>query len=275
GEPPFQFVHAAHAVAADGDDDVAAAQPRLPRRLAVGPHDLHALVLAQAQATPLVGVEVARLQAEAPDRGGLRRRRRPRATAAAGAGHAALLAADGHLDVTQPALTEHFQSGAASRRHHAHQRRQVTGIVDPGAVEAADHVHPAQAGFLGRASGLDPGDQRPARVGQADRVGLLTGDALDGHAQHAAAHRPGLLDLLGGIHRQVDRDRETHAHVTAGVGEDLGVDAHDFAVGVEQRAAGVATVDRHVGLDERHVLLVGVRVGAADGADDARGDRVV
>src|SRR5690606_42130520 len=118
GEAPFQCAPAAPATAADAAQDVAAAPPSLPRRLAVGPHDLPALVLAQAQATPLVGVEVARLQAEAPDRGGLRRRRRPRATAAAGAGHAALLAADGHLDVTQPALTEHFQSGAASRRHH-------------------------------------------------------------------------------------------------------------------------------------------------------------
>ena len=45
----------------------------------------------------------------------------------------------------------------------------------------------------------------------------------------------------------VDRDREADAGRVAG---DRGVDADDRAVGVEQRAAAVAGVDRGVGLDE-------------------------
>jgi hypothetical protein len=42
---------------------------------------------------------------------------------------------------------------------------------------------------------------------------------------------------------------------------------------VEQRPAGVAGVDRHVGLDERHIAVAGQR--ARFGRDDAGGDAVL
>ena len=64
-------------------------------------------------------------------------------------------------------------------------------------------------------------------------------------------------DLLGGV----DRDREADADVAAAAAAgraDLGVDADDAAARVEQRAAGVAGVDRGVGLDDvadREALL--------------------
>ena len=50
-------------------------------------------------------------------------------------------------------------------------------------------------------------------------------------------------------------------------GEDRGVDAHQLAAQIHQRAAGVAGIDGGVGLNE---ILVAVRVdaGAAERADD-------
>ena len=54
--------------------------------------------------------------------------------------------------------------------------------------------------------------------------------------------------------REVARDGEADALVAAGLAEDRGVDADQLAARVDQRAAGVARVDRGVGLDE---VLVG------------------
>jgi len=48
----------------------------------------------------------------------------------------------------------------------------------------------------------------------------------------------------------------------------LRVDADHFTVHVEQRPAGVAGIDRHIGLDERHEIVL--RQRAPLGADDAR-----
>ena len=62
---------------------------------------------------------------------------------------------------------------------------------------------------------------------------------------------------------------------TAGAGLDLRVDADDLAGGVEQRAAGVAGVERGVGLD--HVAdreAVGRLDLALERADDAGRQRV-
>ncbi|MNQ35738.1 hypothetical protein D3C85_492380 [compost metagenome] len=78
-----------------------------------------------------------------------------------------------------------------------------------------------------------------------------------------------VLDLVG----QVDGNRERQTLEATRAAVDLGVDAHDFAAVVEQRAAGVAGVDRHVRLDERDRSVVGQRT--ALGADDARGGGVL
>ena len=68
--------------------------------------------------------------------------------------------------------------------------------------------------------------------------------------------------LLDGAAGLVDRDREADADVAALAAEaaadggDGGVDADDLAVEVDQRAAGVARVDRGVGLDRVDVGAV-------------------
>ena len=58
--------------------------------------------------------------------------------------------------------------------------------------------------------------------------------------------------LLGHVLGQVDRDREAEADrarlARRRAGADRGVDRHDVAVEVDQRTAGVARVDRGVGL---------------------------
>ena len=95
---------------------------------------------------------------------------------------------------------------------------------------------------------------RRRRVRDADaEVGVL----------HLAAGDERVRDAL----RRVDRDREADAVVAAGVALDLRVDADHLAAEVQQRAAGVAVVDRGVGLDRAGDRVV---VRRRDRAVDAR-----
>ena len=66
---------------------------------------------------------------------------------------------------------------------------------------------------------------------------------------------------------------KTHASAGAAGREDGGGDTDDFAVGVQERAAGVAAVDGGVGLDHpaQHSAILELD-GAIQGADDARGE---
>ena len=79
-------------------------------------------------------------------------------------------------------------------------------------------------------------------------------------------------DLLGGV----DRDREADAAVGLRRGRDLRVDADDAAARIEQRAAGVAGVDRGVGLhDVVDREVVGRLDRATERGDDARRQRAL
>ena len=76
--------------------------------------------------------------------------------------------------------------------------------------------------------------------------------------------------LVGDRLDRVRRDREPDARVVARVALDLRVDADDLAAQVQQRAAGVAVVDRGVGLDRVVDREVVRRLHAAvQRADDA------
>src|SRR5690606_13660300 len=172
---------------------------------------------------------------------------------------------------------------------------QLVGAGDRLAVHRGDHVVLLQAGLVGGAA--------LGRLDDADAVALLgRGDRrVDGRVVGAAA----LDELLGDRLGLLDRDGEAQADGTglaaglpAGAG-DGGIDPDDLAVHVDQRPAGVARVDRGVGLDRvdhrrggrpgllllprgERILLPAAALLAAgdtgvhrpvDGADHARGDR--
>src|SRR6476661_4795092 len=78
-------------------------------------------------------------------------------------------------------------------------------------------------------------------------------DRQRAHAQEAAVHAPGLLELRDDLLGGVDRDREADPEVAAAAaaaGLDLRVDADHAARAVDQRASRVAGIDRSVGLQD-------------------------
>ena len=110
--------------------------------------------------------------------------------------------------------------------------------------------------------------------GNVQRLGHVGRERIDVHAQQATLDRAVFQQLVHDAAGHVDRDGEADADVAAGARQDGAVDADQLAPEIHQRAAGVAGVDRGVGLDEVLVAVL-VDAGAAQAADDARGDGVL
>src|SRR5688572_15004699 len=219
--------------------------------LGVRPHVGHHQAVIQVEAFALLGGQLAHHDAEAVRR------------------HL------GHLDaeLLRLALAEYLERGLRAGTGGADDARQVARALDRLAVKAGDDVGRFHAGLVRRAALLHRVHQRAARAVEAERGGEVARHFLDHHADPASGHAALVAQLLLDVERDVDRDREGKAHEAAGAAVDLRIDADHLAAHVEQRPARVARVDRHVGLDERHEVLL--RQRAPLGADDAGGDRVL
>ncbi len=128
-----------------------------------------------------------------------------------------------------------------------------------------------QAGFLRRTVAEDPGNHDARTPGQTKRLGQLLGQRLHFDPQPTANHLAVLDDRLHHFHCQLHRDRKTDALGATRFREDRGVDAGQVAIGIHQRAAGVARIDGRVGLDKVFVA-VKPQLVTPGGADDAHGD---
>ncbi len=156
-------------------------------------------------------------------------------------------------------------------------------VTDPQQPDGVAHVHAALhlatvdrqhdiAGFelrLGRrGAGLYCADYGALVLRQRKGLGQLGGQVLNADAQQAAADLAMFDQLDLDLIHHIGRNRETDADVAPGRCQNRGVDADQFTVQVDQRAAGVAGIDRRVGLDEVLVAF-DAKPRAAERADDA------
>src|SRR5580658_9702207 len=118
------------------------------------------------------------------------------------------------------------------------------------AVHRGDHVAGTDAGLVGRRALDDLRHQCADRARQAERVGDIRCHGVHADAELAALHRAELDQLVHDAVRHVHRDGEADADVAAAARQNRGVDADQLAAQIDQRAAGVARIDRGVGLDE-------------------------
>jgi len=79
-----------------------------------------------------------------------------------------------------------------------------------------------------------------------------------------------LQNFLHYVFGQAGGDGEADSLVTAATGKHGGIDPDEIALGVDQRAAGIAGIDRGVGLDEV-LKSIYAELVAAGGADNAHG----
>src|SRR6185437_4219817 len=97
---------------------------------------------------------------------------------------------------------------------------------------------------------IDIRDERAARLVEAEILRDVGGDLLDADAEPAALDLAGLLELLDDRAGDRGGNREADADGAAARRVDRRVDADHLPGEVDERAAGIAAVDRRVGLQE-------------------------
>ena len=140
---------------------------------------------------------------------------------------------------------------------------------DPGLAPGDQDVAHPHAPLRRRAAGDDAVHEDPLLALRPERFREVRGERLDRHAEPPAAHGAVGGELL--LHRldRVDGDGEAEPLAGAHHGR---VDPDHLPAGIQERAAGIARVDRGVGLDEL-VAPLQVRLRAAPGrAHHAEGD---
>ncbi len=174
------------------------------------------------------------------------------------------------------------QSGAQNRHRRrltdAIARQQSMEIVDPRdrfVGEPQNHVAVPKAGGDGGAVGLDRRnqDRRGSRQLVGARERSRHGHVLSGHAHVTASDVTIANQLCRHEPRRVAGNREAQSLSRQ---NHRGIDADHFAAGGHQRPAGVAGIERRIGLN--HVVHQPARARAqrsAERADDAGGHRVV
>src|SRR5690349_14479431 len=258
--PLLELGDAGNALAVDRHDDVALAQDARGRRARHDALDHDAAHFAHRGRVVLV------------DRGERRAGQARVQLAAAGLGDLLGVLADHDGDRPGLALAQHLHLDAVADAAQADQVAQLVEVAHFLAVGLEDDVLGLEARLGRRRVRHDLGDDRAARGRQVEGLGQLGRDVLAADADAPAHYRAVRDDLVHHVARQLGRDGEAQADVAGDAAlrvEAGGVDADQLALEVHQRAAGVARVDRGVGLDE--VLVAAAEAGAAGGADDAGG----
>ena len=178
---------------------------------------------------------------------------------------------DGEL--LDAAIAPHFDLRFVTRLDRGDHGWHFGITLDQTAIDAHDDVTGLDPAFVCRATSLDRTDERTARTVQAEAVSQLRINLLDADADATATDLAALDELLAHVIGDIDGNRKRQTHVAAGLAVNLRVDADDFTVHVEQRTTGITGIDRHVGLNKRHISIVGQRTRRR--ADDARGHAVL
>ena len=146
---------------------------------------------------------------------------------------------------------------------------QFAGVFHRRPGKRHDHIARQHPAILGRTF-RNIGHQRPGSLGQAHRLGHVRRHVLDAHTQPAAAGFAELLQLANDLGHHIRRHRKPDPDRAAGRRQDRGVHPDHLTVHVEQRPAGIALVDRRIGLQE---IVIGAGQLAPARRDDPGRDR--
>src|SRR5205823_265627 len=116
------------------------------------------------------------------------------------------------------------------------------------------------------------GDQRATCVRQIELAAQRRSQfLLQVDAEEPASDLSLFNDRIHHIASQIDRYGEADTLKAAAAAQDGGIDPDQAPLDIDQRTAGVAHIDRGIGLDEVFVS-VNAKAAAANGADDAGRD---
>ena len=115
-------------------------------------------------------------------------------------------------------------------------------------------------------------DQCSAVAGEVEELRVVRSYIVEADSQVSVMDHAVLDQRLHHRVHCLGRNGEAGARERSGVRDQEGVDADQFAMGIHQRATGVAGVDGCIRLDKstRLASIIRVRVRPVDRADDAR-----
>src|SRR5262249_44781491 len=151
---------------------------------------------------------------------------------------------------------------------------QLRRVGDRLPVECDDHVAGPNTSLVRFGRALHPNHESAIAVGGAELLGHARREVIQGDTIYRPAANSAVLhQVVDHVPREIARDGEPDALISAALAEDPGVDADELAPSVDERSAGVPWIDRGVGLYE--VFVVGeANVGAAGRAHNACSDRL-
>src|SRR5690606_6798520 len=189
---------------------------------------------------------------------------------AARAGSRARDLAEADVALDPAGAADDGEGGGVAGREPAQDAAEVTAHSDLLAVQPDDDVGGLDARLVRGRPRRDLPDEDAVLDREVELLSKFGVQVTEGDAEEGAAHASGGEDLVNHVVREVDRDGEPEPDGAAGGANHRGIDADDAAAGVEERAAGVAGVDRGVGLDE--LVKAGAPGAAVRGGDHAAGD---
>src|SRR5689334_10809906 len=147
------------------------------------------------------------------------------------------------------AVAQHLQVERRADLRDALDVVQVVVAVYRLAIDRRDHVAGLDARLLGRRLRRNFRHHRALLQVGLQQARDLGCQRLRLHAERAVLHMAAGDQLAHRIAGAVDRNRKADADIAAGRRVDRRIDADQLAAQVDQRAAGVARVDRRIGLD--------------------------
>src|SRR5439155_8715031 len=181
--------------------------------------------------------------------------------------------ANGHADLQRLLVPQDLEGRRLPRRQSRNLRQQRGAVAGSLAFDFEDDVACLQSGTIRRAVLEHAADQHAVHILKRKRNGKLRGELLRLDAQPSARHLAIADDLLEHGARDRDRDREADALRAAVLRIDRTVDADQIAPRVDQRTAGIAQIDRRIGLNEI-LEAIDAQMVSTQRTDDAVCNRV-
>ena len=162
--------------------------------------------------------------------------------------------AQGDRRLQDLALAEHAELDRASHALGHEAVLQGLWVLHDLAVDADDHVADLQARTLRRTFFMEARHERTRRPVEPKRLRDVGSQRLQGRAEPWPLDFAAIKRRLNHELHHVGRNRKSDTVRAAALGEDRRVETGEPPVHVDERAAGIAGIDRRVGLNEELIV---------------------
>src|SRR5690606_2395061 len=141
--------------------------------------------------------------------------------------------ANHHVQRFASPITHHFQFRLVTGFEATYQVRKIRRHDDLSPIEGENHIANPQTALGRRTFFQHLRDQRTCGLLETEGFSQVLVDLLNHYAQPTAADLAGVFQLVGHIHRDINRNGERQPHEAAGTGENLRIDTDYLTAQIE------------------------------------------